>query len=137
MLNKQILDNLWQSGFCKTLIELLRKTPVGPRGSATRIEITQAHLDGGCIDCRHASTLRDVEYRTAETMGGVAIDIFNRGGDIKNLPGFRLAFERVFNTGVAVGKVDKAVTEWLTRIVGQRAGKSYPFLEDDDGTKAN
>jgi len=137
MLKQQILDNLWQSGFCKTLIELIRNTPVGPAGSAIRIEITQAHIDGGCVDCRHASTIRDVEFRTALVMGDAAVDIFNRGGDIKNLPGFRPAFERTFNSGVAVGKIDKSVATWLTRVVPKRAGKAYPYPEDNDGSKAN
>ena len=137
MLKQKILNNLWQSGFCKTLIELVRNTPVGPTGSATRIEITQAHIDSGCIDCRHANTLRDVEHRTALAMGGIAVEIFNRGGDIKNLPGFKAAFQRVYNGGVAVGKIDKSVAAWLTRTVPERAGKAYPYHEDTDGSKAN
>jgi hypothetical protein len=137
MLKRQILDNLWQSGFCKDLIELLRKTPVGPTGSATRIEITNAHLQDGCIDCRHATAMREVEHRTAMVLGETAIEIYNRGGDIRSLPGFTQAFKKTMDAGIAVGKIDKSVLSWLTRVVPERAGKSYPYHEEDDGSQTN
>ena len=137
MLKRSILDNLWQSGFCKDLIEQLRNTLPGPAGSAVRIEITTAHIQAGCVDCLHANTLRDVEHRTALTMGDAAIQLFNRGGDIRHLPGFRDAFRRVFDAGVRVGKIDKAVSAWLTRVVEERAGKPYPYAEEDNGSQTN
>jgi hypothetical protein len=137
MLKKQILDNLWQSGFCKDLIELLRKTQPGPDGAGARIEITQAHLDSGCIDCRHANSMREVEHRTALVLGDSAITLFNRGGDIRGIPGFREAFKQVMDSGIAVGKIDKSALSWLTRMVSERAGKPYPYHEDNDGSQAN
>lgn len=137
MLKQQILDNLWQSGFCKDLIELLKKSEVGPAGAADRIAITEAHLKGGCVDCRHANQIRQVEHRTAMAMGDSAVEIYNRGGDIRGLPGFAQAFKKVMDAGIAVGKIDKAVLSWLTRVVPERAGKPYPYHEDDDGSKAN
>lgn len=137
MLSKQILNNLWQSGFCKTLIELLRETAPGVTGSVVRMEIMQAHLDTKCTNCTHANTIRGIEQRTAIAMGDTAIALFNRGGNIKNLPGFRKAFKQVFESGVACGQVDRAVAAWLTRMVPQRAGQTYPYIEEDNGSKAN
>jgi hypothetical protein len=137
MLKRQILDNLWQSGFCKDLIEQLRHTQVGPAGSSVRLDLTQAHLDSGCVDCRHANAIRDIEYRTALALGDAAVELFNRGGDIRGIPGFQQTFKRVMDTGIAVGKIDKSVLAWLTRVVPERAGKPYPYHEVTDGSKAN
>jgi hypothetical protein len=137
MLSKNKLDNLWQAGFCKNLIEQIRHTAPGAAGSGARVEIMTVHIRTGCVDCHHANTIKDVEHRTALAMGPDAQQLFDHGGDIRQLPGFTEAFRRVFVSGIACGKVDSAMWAWLTRIVSERAGQPYPFAEDDDGSQAN
>lgn len=137
MLNKDTLNRLWQSGYCKTLIEQLRHTQEGTAGSAKRLELMQVHLATGCVNCKHANTIREVEHRTALAMGEEAVQVFNRGGDIRQLPRFAEVFQAVFKGGLAVGKIDNDVMAWLTRTVPLRAGQSYPHAEEPDGSQAN
>lgn len=137
MLTKNKLNDLWQAGFCKSLIEQIRDTAPGIAGANTRIEIMTTHIQAGCVDCYHANAVKDIEHRTALAMGPEAQQLFNHGGDIRQLPGFVEAFRRVFEAGVACGKVDGAIMTWLTRMVAERAGQPYPLAEDDNDSQAN
>ena len=137
MLITAILDNLWQAGFCRKLIDSLKHSAPGTEGAAVRIEITNMHIREGCRDCLYANAMRDVEYRTAQALGPHAVELFNRGGNIVNLVGFRSVFQRIMQSAIRAGRVDASIMLWISRLVPERAGKSYPYTEDDDGAQAN
>ena len=137
MLSKERLDHLWQSGFCKTLIERVRYTEEGEQGRPTRLQLTDDHLKEGCEHCNNANAMRDIEMRTATVLGGEGLELFNRGGNLRTLPGFDAAFRQVFGTGVQCGRVKPGLVEWISKMVMSRAGKPYPYTEENDATKAN
>jgi hypothetical protein len=137
MLSKTILDNLWQSGFCRVLIRLLKNSKPGQAGGAARIEITRAHIASGCHECHYANTIRSVEAETAGRLGPTAVMLFQRGGDIRSVPGFQKVFRQTMNEAVSTGIVDAGVMAWMSKLVPERAGKPYPYAEDDDGSQAN
>jgi hypothetical protein len=137
MLKGPILDNLWQAGFCKTLIERSRHTQPGSAGAATRMELLQHHIvEEHCRDCLYANILKGVEAATAKWLGPQAETIWMRGGDIRAVPGFDEGFRIIMAKAVATGQVDSDILLWITKTVAERAGKSYPY-EDDDGSQAN
>jgi hypothetical protein len=137
MLSKEVLDGLWQKGYCRALISQIGHTPPGTAGVNERLQLVEAHVTSGCVDCHYANVIREVEARTACAMGDEAITVYNRGGDIRGLPKFGVTFKHVFDAGVACGKVDKKVAAWLIRMVPQRAGQPYPYTEEEDATQAN
>jgi len=137
MLSKERLDHLWQSGFCKTLIERVRYTEEGPGGAPVRLQLTEDHLKEGCEHCTNANAMRDIEMRTATAMGPKAVTLFNQGGNLRTLPGFDQAFREVFGTGVRCGRVKPGLVAWISKMVMSRAGRPYPYAEENDATKAN
>jgi hypothetical protein len=137
MLSKERLDSLWQSGFCKTLIERVRYTEEGPGGSSVRVQLTDDHIKSGCNDCTNANAMRDVEMRVATVMGPEAVNLFNNGGNLRTLPGFDHAFRQTFSTGVRCGRVKPQLVGWISKMVMSRAGRPYPYTEDKDAPKAN
>lgn len=137
MLTKKKLDDLWQAGFCKTLIEQLRPTASGAAGSSVRVALIDEHLKLGCVMCKNAHTLKHVERITAELMGAEALQRYQEGEDITKFPGFPEHFKAAFLSGIQAGVIDAALTKWISRTTAKRAGQLYPLREDKDGKKAN
>lgn len=120
------MDHLWQSGFCPKLIERLRYVPDGPAGSDARIELTQHHLQEGCPDCCYATAMKSIEAEVAERMGTEAINVFQRNGNIRRLPGFQRVFDAVMAGVLSARKIGPDIMRWMTDVIGTRFNKPYP-----------
>jgi len=132
MLAKSILDNLWQSGFCKRLIETLKRSQPGDEGAQERIYITTRHIaEDHCRHCRYANTIRSVEHDTAYRLGDAAFALFQHGDNVRNVPRFKDVFQQVMNLAIASGRIDRAIMQWISERAIERAGKPYPYADDD------
>ena len=133
MLMHTILDNLWQAGFCRRLIEQLRQTRPGQADSARRLALTEQHIREGCQDCFYANLLKGVEAETAKLLGPEAEAVWLRGGDVRAFPDFDEAFRAVMGAAIKTGHIRPGIMAWIAKTVKKRAGKAYPYKEEADG----
>lgn len=93
------------------------------------MELTQYHLNEGCQDCCYATAMKSIEAEVAERMGVTAASVFQRGGNIRRLPGFQRVFDTVMAGVLTARKIGPDIMRWLTETVGTRFNKPYPTQE--------
>ena len=81
-----------------------------------------------CWDCFHANLMKHLEGETAERMGTDAIQLFQRGGNVKMLPRFNEALSITLDHAVAEGVVTADVYMWMMKMA-DRTGRDWPGLE--------
>lgn len=115
------LDAMYWSGFCEGTIQHAAGTDLAS-GQAERIAWMQAHI-AGCVDCRRATKLKNIEFRIAEALG--AEDYFKSGRDFDHLPGYEAAHKDVFRKAVNSGFIDQDDVAWMAT-KAKRHGTPWP-----------
>jgi hypothetical protein len=133
MLNKETVDKVWQSGYCRKVIAIIGRTELGSQGMEDRLSVVDSCIKKGCRDCRNAAQLKNYERDVAALCGDDVLQKFHQGEDIQDHPKFQHALQARLNTAVSRKEINKRFIEWLCVIKTTRMN-GYPYHEQDFGS---
>ena len=120
-LSKYKINDIWRSGYCQKTVEHAKNTAPGPAGSYERVAYLSEHAPG-CLDCRCADILKQIESEAAAAMGAGFHELFRHGGDVADFPAFRPLFEKIFRQHCESGSIKDGPVDvgtymrWLYKI---------------------
>lgn len=117
-LSPEKINDLWQSGYCSTLIEHAKTTDLGPMGAIARTSFLEVHIRV-CRDCFHATVMKNVQANAAELMGAEASTLFQAGGDIATLEGFQEAMQNAVRGLLKSKYATDRFFEWWRKVVAR------------------
>lgn len=127
-LAKNKLNEMFWAGYCDATIKHAAATSNDGQGRDRRMQWAQAHYNH-CPQCKLANIIKALEYETAAVMGPEMVQLFQQGGDIVGLPGFREAFEQTIERAINQGIVSPRVHDFMTA-AADRHGADWPGLSE-------
>lgn len=92
-LSRRILNEMYLAGYCPDTISFAAMTESTLLGAQERMAYTRRHIQD-CRDCYFATLTKSMELRTAELLGPRAIERFQAGVRLDDLPGYPEASEQ-------------------------------------------
>ena len=86
MLDREIIDKLWNSGYCPKSIKLCGWTEQGRPGTSARKLILTNCVKDKCEDCTNANVLRNLEGDVAMLCGQESFGKFLKGEEFEDHP---------------------------------------------------
>lgn len=134
-LSKNKLNEMYWTGYCDATIARASVTEEGARGANSRQVWMESHIPI-CEQCKLANIVKALEYEAAARMGPQAMMLFQTGGDVRHLPGFRKALDATMQIAMAQGIVDSGIYDWMVE-QARKYGKDWPLLDQTEVKEPN
>lgn len=124
---KNKLNEMYWTGYCDATINNAAGTSQDGHGRDLRMRWAQQHFNY-CDQCKMANIVKALEYECAASMGPDAQQLFQNGGDVRGLPGFKPALRSTMESAIERGLCPPSVYRWMTE-TATRYGTDWPGLD--------